>query len=420
MITTRRNQRLLRTSTGDSVRNRDYWTINQITPDGDLAVTRIDGHGTTTLPPNYVTEHVQLGYAATEPGNQSDTATTSITLATGATTCRGLYVAVTRGQRRQPDLRRHRHPRHHRRHRRPRTDPRHRPRRPPRHPHPTRTRRHHPTHTQHCSPGVRSPTGSTTSTTTPDTNSPTPRADAAAQQQRDSNSNTASTNSPEQLAELEPHCAPHDHAIAHSHRRSPPRPTTTPSSRTRTRQHRTTPPPHRTTHRRRSPPTTSPPPTLHSTRSPDAPNHSSTSETNSAPNATDSNTTSPPTNNSPDNSTATTTGSSTPNTDLDALDTWADWANGHTPRPAALINAAHHLHHTGGHHTLLANPLNTWIHQHDLAPQRPAAPAPSGRSNTSLASNRPDSRSGSSTGVALGGFRLSFRQILISSPAIPH
>ena len=80
------------------MRNRDYWTINAITNNGDLTVTRIDGHGTTTLPHNYVTEHVQLGYAATEPGNQSDTATASITLATPATTCRGLYVAVTRGR----------------------------------------------------------------------------------------------------------------------------------------------------------------------------------------------------------------------------------------------------------------------------------------------------------------------------------
>ena len=98
VITTRRNQRFLRTSTGDSVRNRDYWTIDAITADGGLAVTRIDGHGTVTLPPAYVHEHVQLGYAATEPGNQSDTATSSMTLATPATTCRGLYVAVTRGR----------------------------------------------------------------------------------------------------------------------------------------------------------------------------------------------------------------------------------------------------------------------------------------------------------------------------------
>ena len=61
-------------------------------------MTRIDGHGSVTLPAGYVAEHVQLGYAATEPGNQSDTATRSTTLATTATTCRGLYVAITRGQ----------------------------------------------------------------------------------------------------------------------------------------------------------------------------------------------------------------------------------------------------------------------------------------------------------------------------------
>jgi hypothetical protein len=98
VITTRRNERFLRTTAGESVRNRDYWTIDNIHPDGSLAVTRIDGHGTVTLPAAYVAEHVQLGYAATEPGNQSDTATRSATLATTATTCRGLYVAITRGQ----------------------------------------------------------------------------------------------------------------------------------------------------------------------------------------------------------------------------------------------------------------------------------------------------------------------------------
>jgi conjugative relaxase-like TrwC/TraI family protein len=98
VITTRRNERFLRTSMGESVRNRDYWTIDDIGVDGSLSVARIDGHGSVTLPAVYVAEHVQLGYAATEPGNQSDTATRSATLATTATTCRGLYVAITRGQ----------------------------------------------------------------------------------------------------------------------------------------------------------------------------------------------------------------------------------------------------------------------------------------------------------------------------------
>jgi conjugative relaxase-like TrwC/TraI family protein len=98
VITTRRNERFLRTTMGESVRNRDYWSVEGIGADGSLSVTRIDGHGTVTLPAAYVAEHVQLGYAATEPGNQSDTATRSATLATTATTCRGLYVAITRGQ----------------------------------------------------------------------------------------------------------------------------------------------------------------------------------------------------------------------------------------------------------------------------------------------------------------------------------
>jgi hypothetical protein len=98
VVTTRRNQRLLRTTSGEPVRNRDYWTIKAITADGGVTVTRIDGHGTITLPHDYVRNHVELGYAATEPGNQSDTADRSITLATPATTCRGLYVAVTRGR----------------------------------------------------------------------------------------------------------------------------------------------------------------------------------------------------------------------------------------------------------------------------------------------------------------------------------
>ena len=61
-------------------------------------MTRIDGHSTVTLPASYVAEHVRLGYAATEPGNQSDTQDHSITLATTTTTSRGLYVAMTRGR----------------------------------------------------------------------------------------------------------------------------------------------------------------------------------------------------------------------------------------------------------------------------------------------------------------------------------
>ena len=54
---------------------------------------------TTTLPKSDVTERVRLGYAAaTEPGNQSETADRSVTLASGARTCQGLYVRVRCGR----------------------------------------------------------------------------------------------------------------------------------------------------------------------------------------------------------------------------------------------------------------------------------------------------------------------------------
>ena len=213
VITTRRNQRLLRTSCGDSVRNRDYWTINAITNNGDLTVTRIDGHGTITLPHNYVAEHVQLGYAATEPGNQSDTATASITLATPATTCRGLYVAVTRGQRENLicvvtdthdvadaiDVLEHILA----------TD---------RADHPaTRTRREltattppAPTLTPRCE----IPDWFTDLHQHARQQLANARADAAAQQQRDIELQQRIDQLTQQLADLEPHCTPHDHAIA--------------------------------------------------------------------------------------------------------------------------------------------------------------------------------------------------------------
>jgi AAA domain len=98
IIATRRNERRLRTGTNEPVRNRDLWTVTAIDNGGSLTVTKLHGHGTATLPPGYVIDHVRLGYAATEYGHQSITTDASVTLATGATTCRGLYVAMSRGR----------------------------------------------------------------------------------------------------------------------------------------------------------------------------------------------------------------------------------------------------------------------------------------------------------------------------------
>jgi hypothetical protein len=50
------------------------------------------------LPAVHVREFVQHGYATTEHGNQGITTDESITLVTGTTTGRGLYVGMTRGR----------------------------------------------------------------------------------------------------------------------------------------------------------------------------------------------------------------------------------------------------------------------------------------------------------------------------------
>ena len=98
VIVTRRNDRELRTSTGEPVRNRDLWVVTATHSGGALTVSHRGGHGTLTLPADYVRRHVRLGYAATEHGHQGDTVDVGITLVSTATTHRGLYVGMTRGR----------------------------------------------------------------------------------------------------------------------------------------------------------------------------------------------------------------------------------------------------------------------------------------------------------------------------------
>jgi conjugative relaxase-like TrwC/TraI family protein len=98
VVATRRNDRTLVTTAGQPVRNRETWTMTAIGSGGSLTVSREAGHGSVTLPADYVHEHVRLGYAATEHGYQSDTVDHSIALVSASTTRRGLYVAATRGR----------------------------------------------------------------------------------------------------------------------------------------------------------------------------------------------------------------------------------------------------------------------------------------------------------------------------------
>lgn len=98
IVVTRRNDRRLQTSIGEPVRNRESWIVETIGDDGSLTVSSNTGSGTVTLPADYASEHVRLGYASTEHGNQGDTVDVGIELATLATTQRGLYVGTTRGR----------------------------------------------------------------------------------------------------------------------------------------------------------------------------------------------------------------------------------------------------------------------------------------------------------------------------------
>lgn len=98
IVVTRQNDRRLKTSVGEPVRNRESWTVEAVAGDGSLAVSSNAGSGTVMLPADYASEHVRLGYASTEHGNQGDTVDVGIELATVATTQRGLYVGATRGR----------------------------------------------------------------------------------------------------------------------------------------------------------------------------------------------------------------------------------------------------------------------------------------------------------------------------------
>ncbi len=99
VILTRRNDRRLRTSAASGfVMNGDRWIVQAINRDGGLLVRhRTTGHR-AWLPPAYVAEHVELGYATTIHTAQGSTVDTAHTVLTGTESRQLLYVAMTRGR----------------------------------------------------------------------------------------------------------------------------------------------------------------------------------------------------------------------------------------------------------------------------------------------------------------------------------
>jgi hypothetical protein len=98
VIITRRNDRRLRLSATDWVRNGDRWTITAVSTDGGLTVTHNRSHLTIGLPAAYVRESTGLGYASTIHSAQGASADTMHGLATGQESRQQLYTMLTRGR----------------------------------------------------------------------------------------------------------------------------------------------------------------------------------------------------------------------------------------------------------------------------------------------------------------------------------
>jgi len=97
-IISRRNDRRLRTSATDFVKNGDRWTVTVANADHSLDVVHTQTGRRLRLPADYVAQHVQLGYATTVHGGQGVTADTSHTVTCGTESRQQLYVALTRGR----------------------------------------------------------------------------------------------------------------------------------------------------------------------------------------------------------------------------------------------------------------------------------------------------------------------------------
>jgi uncharacterized protein YecT (DUF1311 family) len=98
VIITRANDRRLRPTASDWVRNGDRWTITRIGRRGDLIVRHNRSHNMARLPADYVGTSTGLGYATTIHAAQGITADTMHGLLTGQESRQQLYTMLTRGR----------------------------------------------------------------------------------------------------------------------------------------------------------------------------------------------------------------------------------------------------------------------------------------------------------------------------------
>jgi hypothetical protein len=98
VIITRNNDRRLRLTPTDWVKNGDRWTITHVAKQGDLTVRNNRSHLTVRLPINYVRESTGLGYATTIHSAQGVSSDTMHGLLTGQESRQQLYTMLTRGR----------------------------------------------------------------------------------------------------------------------------------------------------------------------------------------------------------------------------------------------------------------------------------------------------------------------------------
>jgi ATP-dependent exoDNAse (exonuclease V) alpha subunit len=99
VIITRANDRRLRLTATDWVKNGDRWTITRIGPRGDLTARHNRSHLTVRLPIDYVRTSTGLGYATTIHSAQGVSADTMHGLVTGQESRQQLYTMLSRGRR---------------------------------------------------------------------------------------------------------------------------------------------------------------------------------------------------------------------------------------------------------------------------------------------------------------------------------
>jgi hypothetical protein len=98
VIITRANDRRLRLTPTDWVKNGDRWTITQVGQQGDLTVRHTRSHHTVRLPADYACTSTGLGYATTIHTAQGVTADAMHGLLTGQESRQQLYTMLTRGR----------------------------------------------------------------------------------------------------------------------------------------------------------------------------------------------------------------------------------------------------------------------------------------------------------------------------------